>query len=218
MQNRLKSIRIWGLAAGLLFSGTGWGQGVANPSGGTVTQIQGSEGAQEKERQQDAKRAQKPAVNLSEAEALDLAKMIQSTDAQAGKLGQEKGKQASVTTLAQQLEKDHKELELALMNFEKRTKLSPQSSPMKDSMAKTWQERIEKLKQAKKGAEFDRAFVEHEIQFHQEALQLLQTGLKGGAKDPEFRKILDKAESSLKSNLQRAQYVQRSYDNEGIHY
>jgi putative membrane protein len=220
MKNML-NIRIWGLAVALflpLLSWVSWGQTVAQPSGGTVTQIQTSEGQTENEKKQDSARAHQPAQYFTQAQALDLAKAIQNADAEAGKLAGEKAKETSVTALAQQSEKDHKELGQALENFEKRTKLAPQSSPVKESMTKTWQSRIDHLKSLKKGPEFDKAFIDHEIKFHQEALQLLQTGLKNSAQDPELKKILSRTESEMKTQLQRAQYVQRAYSNEGLKY
>lgn len=182
----------------------------------TVTQIQSSQGQQEQ--QQDQQRADKPAILLNQAQALDLAKTIQSYELQAGELAQEKGKQASVTTLAAQLEKDQKDLGQALSNFEKRAKVTPEASPARNSLERTWQTRIDSLKKLKKGSEFDRAFLDHEIKFHQEALQLLQTGGRQAAQDPELKKVLMRAEAEMKTHLQRAQYVQQSYANEGIHY
>jgi putative membrane protein len=206
------------LAIGLfLFPLLGRPQGEAVSSGGaTVTQIQSSEGQQDTK--QDQRNAQQKAFVLSEPQALDLALAVQATDRETGKLGQEKGQQDSVTTLAAQLEKDHHELEIALDNIEKAKKMTPQKSPLSESMQKTWQARIENLKKMKKGKDFDKAFLEHEVKFHQEALQLVQTGLKASAKDPDLKNVMQRAESTLKTHLQRALYVQKAYSNEGLTY
>lgn len=215
---KIRLVGIAGLFILPFWGHVSWGETVAQPHGGTVTQIQTSEGQTENERKQDAARVNQPAQYFTQAQTLDLAKAIQNADAEAGKIASEKAKETSVTALAQQSEKDHKELELALENFEKRTKLAPQSSPAKESMTKTWQARIDHLKGLKKGADFDKAFIDHEIKFHQEALQLLQTGLRNSAQDPELKKILSRTESEMKTELQRAQYVQRAYSNEGLKY
>lgn len=178
----------------------------------TVTQIQASE----KKQNTDGKDMK--AIMLSEPQVLEVAKLIHEVEQKSGKIGKEKSKESIVTTYAQQIESDHKAFERALSNVEKKSKMSPQDNNMAKNLAQKWNSQIEKLEKMDKGREFDKAFIEHEIGFHQEALQILNGSLVNNAKNPDFKEVLAKAQETMKTNLQRAQYTQKTFSNEGVRY
>lgn len=179
----------------------------------TVTQIQASENQEQKKRAGD-----KAAVLLSAPQTLKLADMIHEFNKQAGEIGKEKAKGSAVQTHAQQIQHDAEGLNRALDNFEKKTKMAPQNSALSAEYQKRWQSRLDQLKQMEEGNKFDIAFMNHEIKFHQEALQLIDTSLMNNAKNPELKEIIAKTKTSMETSLQQAQYTQNTFSNEGIRY
>jgi putative membrane protein len=177
----------------------------------TVTQIQASQESKQNP-------GQNKAISMDEAQTLAVAKLIHDFDKKSGELGHKKGKEAIVTTYADQLISDHKGLERTLENFEKKTGIQPKDNQISADLEKKWQERLKKLEDMKKGSDFDKAFIDHEIKFHQEALNIIDSSLLKNAKNSELKEILAKTDTAMKTNLQRAQYAQQTFGNEGIRY
>lgn len=207
--------RIVGSILFSLFPFMSWGVGsaVTSGSGTTVTQIQASDNQKD---QESAKNAKKMAQSFTPEQSLQLARLIQSSNLDAARIGQEKGQQNAVKTYAQQLERDYKGLDQAVENYQKKHDARSQTSPVAQNLETTWRKQLEALKAIKKGPEFDQAFLGHEIKMQQEALQLVQTGLKASASNPDLKEILQKTETTLNTDLQRAQYVQKASTNERV--
>lgn len=63
--------------------------------------------------------------------------------------------------------------------------------------------------QGKTGAEFDKAFVEHEIRDHESSIQKIQNKLLPAAQDPEVKSYLEKTVAEMQAHLAGLNEVQR---------
>jgi putative membrane protein len=62
---------------------------------------------------------------------------------------------------------------------------------------------------SKTGAEFDRAYVEHEIQDHEQNIDKIEHQLLPAAKDPQVKAFLQKTDREMKNHLQMAKQLQQ---------
>jgi putative membrane protein len=58
-----------------------------------------------------------------------------------------------------------------------------------------------------KGAAFDKAYIDHEVTYHQAVLQTAQTAL-GAAQNAELKSLIQKAAPNLQAHLEHAQKIQ----------
>lgn len=178
----------------------------------TVTQIQNSD----TRKQPDGKKV--PAKLMSEPEALAIAKLVQEIEVQSGELAQEKAKEAIVKTHGQQSKQDHQGLKQAIENFEKKADVTPQASPLSRNLEVKWKAQLAELEAIEDGKQFDRAYINQQIQFHQEALKLMGSTVKPNAKSRELKEIAAKTEVSMKGHLEHALYTKKTFSNEGLRY
>ena len=61
-----------------------------------------------------------------------------------------------------------------------------------------------------KGAAFDRAYIEHEIAYHQQVLDALDKTLIPGAQNAELKALLVKVRPAFVAHLDHAKMVQKS--------
>lgn len=198
------------LSLSCFYSVLAFAQGTAQAPQTSVTQIQASE---ENKQNADLKQA---AVSLSDSEAMKLADLIHEVSLQTSEVGQNKANEVAVKAHAQQVEHDHEGVNRALENFEKKTAMSPKESPLSRQYEKKWQKRIDDLKKMEKGSKFDQAYIENEIQFHEEALQLINSSLAQNIENKELKEIVAKTKVAMQTTLQHAQYTQNTFKNEGV--
>jgi putative membrane protein len=61
-----------------------------------------------------------------------------------------------------------------------------------------------------KGAAFDRAYIEHEVAYHQQVLDALDKTLIPGAQNTELKALLVKVRPAFVAHLEHAKMVQKS--------
>jgi putative membrane protein len=61
----------------------------------------------------------------------------------------------------------------------------------------------------KTGAEFDRAFLEHQVQLHQQNIDKIEHQMLPAAKDPQLKAYLQKTDKAMKTHLQLAQQLEQ---------
>jgi putative membrane protein len=62
--------------------------------------------------------------------------------------------------------------------------------------------------QGKSGADFDRAFIQHEINDHQSNIQKIETQMLSSAQDPQLKSYLQKTVTEMQSHLASLEQVQ----------
>lgn len=65
------------------------------------------------------------------------------------------------------------------------------------------------------GAEFDRAYIEHQVSAHQEALEMIDRQLMPAAQDPQLRQTLEKAQREVEAHLEEARQIQQRLGSSG---
>jgi putative membrane protein len=90
-----------------------------------------------------------------------------------------------------------------------RLKVAPQDNPTSQSLKSGGDANVQHLK-GMTGAAFDRAYVEHEVAYHQQVLDAIDTTLIPNAKNAELKEPLTKTRPAIAAHLEHAKSLQAS--------
>ena len=128
-------------------------------------------------------------------------------DIDAGKLAASKSSSKEVKELAQRMVTDHTGVNKAATELVTRLKVKPQENDTSKNLKQTGDETLERLK-ALKGADFDRAYVDNEVTYHQTVLDALDKTLIPSAKNDELKALLVKVRPAFVAHLDHAKHLQ----------
>ncbi|HEX2829206.1 MAG TPA: DUF4142 domain-containing protein [Burkholderiales bacterium] len=131
-------------------------------------------------------------------------------DVDAGKLAQSKSGDKEVKAFAQRMIKDHTGVNKAAVELVTKLKVKPEENPTSKSLKAGGDDTLKRLK-GLKGAEFDKAYVDNEVTYHQTVLDALDKTLIPGAKNEELKALLVKVRPAFVAHLEHARQIQASF-------
>jgi len=143
------------------------------------------------------------AAQLTDAQIAAVAVTANKIDIDAGRLAQKKSKNAQVKRFAADMIRDHGSANRQAAALAKKLHLTPQPNDTSRSLAKGGQENLEKLK-SMKGSEFDRAYIDHEVTYHQAVLDALDQKLIPGAQNADLKSLLQSVRAVIAQHLDHA--------------
>ena len=135
-------------------------------------------------------------------------------DIDAGTLAKSTSKNKDVTEFAQLMITDHGGVNKAATDLVQRLHVTPEGSATSASLQKGGDENLAALKKLH-GSAFDRAYVDHEVAYHQSVLDALDTTLIPSAQNPELKALLVKVRPAFVAHLEHAKHIQSSLSGAG---
>jgi putative membrane protein len=89
----------------------------------------------------------------------------------------------------------------------KKLKVTPEESATSKSLMDDGAAMVKKLK-GMKGAEFDKAYIDNEVTYHQTVLDTIDKTLLPNAKNAELKELLTKTRPAIDDHLQHAKKLQ----------
>ncbi len=130
------------------------------------------------------------------------------TDSSAGAIAATKGTSADVKTFARDMMRDHHALRKAGEDLAKKLSVTPEL-PAGDNSAATAQAWRDSLNALPKGAGFDKAYIDHEVTYH-EAVLATATAALAAAQNQELKDLITKAAPNIQAHLDKAKSIQAS--------
>jgi putative membrane protein len=130
-------------------------------------------------------------------------------DINAGKLAQKKAADAEVKAFAKQMVSDHTAVNKQAGALVKKLKVTPQDSDLSKSLKQGGADNIAKLKPLK-GKEFDKAYIDHEVEYHQAVIDAMDKTLIPGAQNAELKETLVKTRPAFVAHLEHAKKLQEA--------
>ncbi|MBP0589760.1 DUF4142 domain-containing protein [Paraburkholderia sp. LEh10] len=130
-------------------------------------------------------------------------------DIDAGKLAESKTHSKDVKAFAQQMVTDHTGVNKAAADLVHKLGVTPEANPTSDSLKQGGAENIANLKPLQ-GAKFDRAYIDHEVTYHQTVIDALDKTLIPSAQNAELKALLVKVRPAFVAHLEHAKMVQSS--------
>ena len=130
-------------------------------------------------------------------------------DIDAGNLASTQSTNPDVKAFAQLMVKDHTGVNKSATDLVTKLKVTPQDNPTAQSLKSGGAANVAHLKTLS-GAAFDRAYVDHEVTYHQQVLDALDKTLIPGAKNEELKALLVKVRPAFVAHLEHAKMIQAS--------
>ena len=128
-------------------------------------------------------------------------------DVDAGKLAVSRTKSKDVKQFAQLMITDHSAVNKQAVALATKLKVKPEPSDTSRSLKKGGDENIAKLK-ALKGKEFDKAYVDQEVGYHQAVLDAIDKVLVPSAQNAELKALIVKVRPAFVAHLDHAKHLQ----------
>ena len=127
-------------------------------------------------------------------------------DIDAGKLAESKASDAQVKAFGKQMVTDHTGVNQQAVALAKKLDVTPQDNPTSQSLKTGGAENVKKLT-GLSGAAFDRAYVDHEIAYHEQVLDAIDKVLVPNAKNEELKALIVKVRPAFVAHLEHAKMV-----------
>jgi putative membrane protein len=128
-------------------------------------------------------------------------------DVDAGKLAKSRSKNKEVQAFAQQMITDHTAVNKQAGALAKKLGVTPGDSDTTKSLKQGAADNIASLK-TRKGAEFDKAYVDHEVVYHQQVLDAIDKVLIPSAQNAELKGLITKVRPAIAAHLDHAKHLQ----------
>jgi putative membrane protein len=128
-------------------------------------------------------------------------------DVDAGKLAKTRAHSKDVKKFAEQMITDHTAVNKQATDLAKKLKVTPEASDTSRSLQKGGDDNIAALKKLK-GAAFDKAYVDHEVAYHQAVLDALDKTLVPSADNAELKDLMVKVRPAFVAHLEHAKMLQ----------
>jgi len=149
------------------------------------------------------------AQGVTDAQIASIVVTANQVDIDAGNLAAAQSGNAEVKAFGQLMVKDHTGVNRSATDLVTRLKVTPQDNPTSESLKSGGVTNVAHLKTLK-GADFDRAYVDHEVAYHQQVLDALDKTLIPGAKNEELKALLVKVRPAFVAHLEHAKMLQAS--------
>jgi len=128
-------------------------------------------------------------------------------DIDAGKLAESKGSSAEVKAFGKQMVTDHSGVNKQAVALVTRLKVKPEDNPTSQSLKSAGADNIASLKKLS-GAAFDKAYVDHEVTYHQQVLDAIDKTLIPSAQNAELKALLVAVRPAFVGHLEHAKMIQ----------
>jgi len=147
------------------------------------------------------------AQQINDAQIASIVVTANQVDIDAGKLAVSQSTNADVKDFGQQMVTGHTGVNKSATELVTKLKVTPQDNPTSQQLKSGGDENVAKLK-GLKGAAFDRAYVDHEVTYHQAVLDALDKTLIPNAKNEELKALLVKVRPAFVAHLEHAKHLQ----------
>jgi putative membrane protein len=135
---------------------------------------------------------------------LDNANML---DSSAGAVAATKGTNSEVREFGKRMMRDHHLLRKQGEDLAKKLAVTPEAPANDDSKA-SYDKTMTMLNGAAKGKDFDKAYIDNEVTYHQAVLQTA-TNAMAAAQNAELKNLIQKAAPAIQAHLDMAQAIQK---------
>ena len=147
------------------------------------------------------------AQGINDAQIAKIVVTANQVDIDAGKLAASKATSPEVKKFAQTMVTDHTGVNKQAVDLATKLGVKPEDNDTAKSLASGGQANLANLKTLK-GKEFDKAYIDHEVAYHQAVLDAVDKTLVPGAKNEELKALLVKVRPAFVAHLDHAKMVQ----------
>ena len=150
-----------------------------------------------------------PASAVSDAQIAAIVVAANQVDIDAGKLAESKATNAKVKAFARQMVTDHAGVNKAATELVTKLNVTPEANETSRSLTSGGEQNRSSL-QGKSGRDFDKAYIDNEVAYHQAVLDALDKTLIPNARNAELKNTLVSVRPAFEAHLKMAKDIQGS--------
>lgn len=154
------------------------------------------------------------AAGPTDAQIAAIVVTANQVDIDAGKLAKAKAHSSDVKEFAQRMITDHSAVNKSATELVERLHVTPEPNPTSESLQKGGDENLAKLKTLS-GAAFDKAYIDHEVAYHEAVVSALDKTLIPSAQNAELKALLVKVRPAFVAHLDMAKQIQSELSKSG---
>jgi putative membrane protein len=147
------------------------------------------------------------AAGPTDAQIAAIVVAANDADIAASKLAEGKASSPGVKAFAKQMVFDHSGVNQQAVALATKLHVTPEQSDTSHSLKKGADENVASLKRLS-GKKFDKAYVDHEVAYHQSVIDALDQTLIPNAQNAELKNLLVQTRPAFISHLEHARHVQ----------
>jgi putative membrane protein len=151
------------------------------------------------------------AQTVSDAQIASIVVTANQVDIDAGKLAETKATSPEVKKFGQQMVTDHTGVNKQATALVKKLKVTPEDNSTSQSLKAGGDKNIANLK-GLSGAAFDKAYIDHEVTYHQSVIDAIDKTLIPDAQNAELKALLVKVRPAFVAHLEHAKMIQSSLE------
>jgi putative membrane protein len=148
------------------------------------------------------------AGSWTDANIFALLDEANAADSSAGAVAATKGTAAAVRDFGKQMMRDHHKLRTDGQALATKLKVTA-SAPSDDAVAPAAQKEMDTLNSTAKGKDFDRAYIDAEVDAHKAVLDMA-TKAAGITQTAELKNLIQKAAPTIQGHLDKAEAIQKT--------
>lgn len=148
---------------------------------------------------------------VNDAQIASIVVTANQVDIDAGKVAASRAANGEIRKFARLMITDHTGVNRAAAVLVAKLKVTPQDNPTSQSLKSGGDKNLAHLKTLS-GAAFDKAYVDHEVAYHQQVIDALDKTLIPGATNGELRALLINVRPAFAAHLEHARRLQSTMD------
>ncbi len=148
-----------------------------------------------------------PDPTLDDATIVAIFDAANTADIETGQLAAERGSSKDVRDFGVMLVRDHKMVRQQGRDLAKRLGVTP-TPPADDASARAHADAMSTLR-SQQGTDFDRAFLEHEVKFHQDVIDAIETTLLPSVQNADVRALVVRVAPAFRAHMMAAQKLEK---------
>ena len=149
------------------------------------------------------------AQGVNDAQIAAIVVTANQVDIDAGNLAKSTSKNDEVKKFAQTMVTDHTGVNKSATDLVTKLKVTPEDNETSHSLKAGGQKNVAALK-GLKGTAFDKAYIDHEVAYHQQVLDAIDKTLIPSATNEELKTLLVKVRPAFVAHLEHARQLQGS--------
>jgi putative membrane protein len=143
----------------------------------------------------------------NDAQIAEILTTANTIDVAAGKLAQSKGSDKEIKSFGQEMVTDHSASNTSATQLVQRLKIKPEPSATSKKLKSDGEQTMKRL-EGLSGKEFDKAYIDNEVSFHETVLDAIDKVLTPNASNADLKTTLTSTRPVIAAHLARAKSIQ----------
>ena len=149
------------------------------------------------------------AEGVNDAQIASIVVTANQVDIDAGKLAASKATNAEVKAFGERMATDHAGVNKAATELAAKLNVTPEDNPTSQALKAGGEKNVDDL-QKLSGAAFDKAYIDHEVAYHEQVLDAVDKTLIPSAQNAELKALLVKVRPAFVAHRDHAKKIQAS--------